>query len=299
MNAVSTTQFDLLAPGHRACPGCGTAIVTRLVLMGSGRNVIVVTATGCLETFTSPYEESAWNVPWIHPLFENAASVASGVRAALEMTGRQDTKVVIFGGDGSTFDIGLGALSGFFERNHDALYVCYDNEAYMNTGVQRSSATPEGADTTTSPVGACQLGKQRPKKNLPAIAMAHEIPYVATASIAYPRDVINKVKKALSIRGAKYLQIDAPCCIGWGFDPAKTVEVARLAVETGLFPVYEWEPGQPIKARKLRQRRPVEDYLKLQRRFRHLFERPEGKEELARIQALADGNAARYGLDEA
>ncbi|MCL5046118.1 MAG: thiamine pyrophosphate-dependent enzyme [Actinobacteria bacterium] len=290
-------DLELLAPGHRACPGCGTAIATRLILKATGPRVIVVTATGCLETFTSPYGQSAWEVPWMHSLFENAPAVATGIQAALEATGRdKDTKVVAIGGDGSTFDIGFGALSGMFERGNDITYVCYDNEAYMNTGIQRSSATPIGASTTTTPHGTNSLGKEQPKKDLPAIALAHGIPYVSTASICYPQDLINKVKKALSIRGPKYLQVHAPCWLGWGFDPVDTVRVARLAVLTGLVVLYEAVGGE-VKAKRVGRRLPVDEYLKTQVRFKHLFEKDGGRDEISRIQALADANARRFGLD--
>jgi pyruvate ferredoxin oxidoreductase beta subunit len=236
-------------------------------------------------------------VPWIHPLFENAGAVASGVVAALKKRGLADrVKVVIIGGDGGTHDIGLGALSGMLERGHDVTYICYDNEAYMNTGVQRSSATPVGAATMTSPSGKLAWGKERPKKDLAAIALAHDIPYVATASIAYPKDLIRKVKQALAIPGPKVLEVHCPCPIGWGFDPARTIEVAKLAVQTGLVPLYEAGHGRPLKARRIAKRLPVAEYLRPQSRFRHLFEREGGDERIAAIQAVADDNLARYGL---
>lgn len=291
------SELELFAPGHRACAGCGVAIAVRLILKATGPDVIVVTPTGCLETFTSPYPETPWGVPWIHPLFENAAAVASGVEAALRASGRQDeAKVVVIGGDGATFDIGVGALSGMLERGHDVTYICYDNAAYMNTGVQRSGATPYRASTTTSPAGRRSLGKDRPKKDMPAIAVAHGAAYVATASIAFHKDLMRKIRTALDTPGSKYLQVDAPCPIGWAFDPAKTVELARLGVQTGLIPLIEVGGDGQTKVRKIR-RKPVEDYLHLQGRFKHLFQTAEGQAEIGSIQAIADRNAARYGLD--
>lgn len=287
----------LFTPGHRACPGCGATVAVRAILEATGPNVIVVSPTGCLETFTSPYPYTCWGVPWLHVLFENAAAVASGVEAGLKYQGLAGkVKVVVIGGDGGTFDIGLGALSGMFERGHDVTYICYDNEAYMNTGVQRSGATPVGASTMTTPAGAHAWGKEQAKKNMPAIALAHGIPYVATASIAYPKDLVRKVKHALAIPGPKYLEVHSPCPIGWGFDASQTIQIAELAVQTGLMPLYEARRGEPLKARKLNRRRPVAEYLQLQKRFRHLFERAEGAAHIAEIQAIADNNIATYGL---
>ncbi|MDI6639653.1 MAG: pyruvate synthase subunit PorB [Methanocellales archaeon] len=288
---------ELFAPGHRGCAGCGAAIAARLILKGAGKDIIAVSPTGCLEVISSPYPQSSWGVPWIHSLFENAAAVASGVEAALRALGREDeAKVLAIAGDGGTIDIGFGVLSGMLERGHDVTYICYDNEAYMNTGIQRSGSTPYGASTTTSPAGKISFGEDRPKKNAPAIAAAHGIPYVATASIAYPKDVIKKVKKAVEIKGPKYLQIHAPCCTGWGFDSSRTIEVGRLAVETALFPIYEMQNGKITSVKKIK-RKPVEEYLKVQRRFRHLFEKEGGEEEIKKIQEIADGNAEQFGLD--
>jgi pyruvate ferredoxin oxidoreductase beta subunit len=293
---ASRYSSALFTPGHRACPGCGASLAVRTILQATGPNVIVVTATGCVETFTSPYPYSSWGVPWIHPLFENAGAVASGVLLALEAKGLSDqVKVISIGGDGGTLDIGMGSLSGMFERGHDVLYICYDNEAYMNTGVQRSSATPLGAATMTSPVGRFAWGKAVPKKNIAAIALAHGIPYVATASIAFPKDLARKVKKAMEIRGAKYLDIHSPCPIGWGFDPALTIEVAKLAIQTGLVPLYETGYGLPVKSRRIGKPKPVDEYLRLQGRFHHLFE-SDNAEHISAIQAIADENITRYGL---
>jgi pyruvate ferredoxin oxidoreductase beta subunit len=299
MDQLLLDKYDkmLFTPGHRACPGCGATIAVRAILEATGPDVIVVSPTGCLETFSAQYPYSPWGVPWLHVLFENAGAVASGVEAALKKRGLADkVKVIIIGGDGGTHDIGLGALSGMLERGHNVTYICYDNEAYMNTGVQRSSSTPVGASTATSPVGKQSWGKVRPKKNLPAIVMAHGAPYVATASIAYPKDITRKVKQALSIEGPKYIEIHSPCPIGWGFESSSTIELARLAVQTGLVPIYEAFQGQPLKVRKIPKRIPVTEYLRQQKRFRHLVEGEGDALHIAQIQAIADANAAHYGL---
>jgi len=289
----------LFASGHSACVGCGQSIAVRLVLRATGPNVIVANPTGCLEVFSSNYPYSAWEVPWIHSLFENSAAIASGIEAALRFMGQlNEVRVLAQGGDGGTADIGLQALSGMLERAHDILYVCYDNEAYMNTGIQRSGLTPYAARTTTTPPGRVSFGNWRPKKDLPLIALAHGIPYVATASVGYPFDLDRKVKKAHSIRGPKYIQILVPCPLGWGFDPSLTIEIARLASETGLFPLYEYENGKLLSVRKIGKRKPVEEYLRHQARFDHLFETEEGKEEIAKIQTIADQNIEKFGLIE-
>ena len=287
----------LLASGHSACAGCGVALAARLVLWAAGPNVITTDATGCLEVFTSNYPNSAWQVPWIHSLFENSAAVAAGIEAALKALGRLDqVRVIAQAGDGGTADIGLQALSGMMERGHDVLFVCYDNEAYMNTGVQRSGLTPFAAHTTTSPSGLVSHGNPTGKKDVPHIALAHGIPYVATASVGYPFDLEKKVKKALAIRGPKYIQIYSNCPLGWRHDPAETINLAKLAVETGIYPLYEYENGQLTSVRRIARKRPVEEYLRPQGRFRHLFEQEGGKEVIARIQAYADANIERYGL---
>lgn len=286
----------LLASGHTACPGCGQSLAARLVLRAAGRNVMVVNSTGCLEVFSSKYPESAWEVPWIHSLFENTSAVAAGVEAALKITGQLDrVRVIAQGGDGSTADIGLGAISGMLERGHDVLYICYDNEAYMNTGIQRSGLTPHYARTTTSPPGKVSLGNWRPKKDVPQIALAHGIPYVAVASVGYPMDLDRKVRKALSIRGPKYVQIHVPCPLGWGTAPERTIDFARLAVLTGLYPLYEVENGE-LRALKIPKKVPVEEYLKEQVRFRHLFGKEDRKKEIAEIQGIADQNIEKFGL---
>lgn len=289
-------QKQLFVPGHRACPGCSFPIAIKAMLEATGSNVIIASPTGCLEVCTSPYPQSAWGVSWVHSLFENAAAVACGVEAALRVRNREDVHVVVIGGDGGTHDIGMGGFSGMLERGHNILYVCYDNEAYMNTGVQRSGATPYLAETMTTRVGTTGFGEMRPKKNLPAIALAHGVPYVATASIAYPRDITRKVRRALEIRGPKLIDIHAPCPVGWGFDPSLSVEIARLGVLTGLVPLYEVEADTPYKARLIKDPQPVDRYLELQGRFKHLVADGGSRKWIDEIQAIADENIRRFGL---
>ena len=299
---ASTDRSNAITSGHRACQGCGEALGARYALDAAMRaaagKLVAVNATGCLEVFTTPYPETSWQIPWLHSLFGNAPAVAAGVAAGLRRLGRSDVKVVAQGGDGGTVDIGFGCLSGMFERNDDVLYVCYDNEAYMNTGVQRSSATPPTARTATTPaVGPAPGNVFGTGKNLPLIAMAHNIPYVATASVADLHDLEAKVTKAMGIGGARYIHIMVPCPLGWGSDSADTIKVARLAVESGLFPLFEAEHGMVTAVKKIRRRVPVEAYLRLQRRFAHLFkEGAEDHERIAAIQRMADANIARYGL---
>lgn len=288
---------SLFVSGHRACHGCGMALGVRHVLEATGKKVIVVSPTGCLETFTSPYGFSSWNVPWIHHLFENAPAVASGVAAALKAQGRDDIRIVAMGGDGSTFDIGFGALSGMLERNDDVLYICFDNGAYMNTGGQRSGATPLCASTSTHPAGTHSMGKPQMKKDLPKIAAAHGAAYVATASVAYLKDLKKKVKKAMTFRGGRYIQVDTPCPSGWSFSPERTLEVGRQAVNCGLVPLYEMEAGKVVKVHKIKKKIPVDDYLKGQKRFRHLIGSDAGKAATQKLQAVADDNIASFGLD--
>ena len=289
-------EDSLFAPGHRACAGCGMPTAIKLVLDAAGPNTIVASPTGCLEVTSTPFPESSWRVPWIHSLFENAAAVASGVEVALKRFKRTDTNVLVIGGDGSTFDIGFGAISGMFDRGHRITYVCYDNEAYMNTGVQRSASTPFCAKTTTTPTGKMSLGNPRPKKDMAAIAVAHGVPYVATASIAYPVDLRRKVKMSLSADGPAYIQVNAPCITGWSFGEGDAIEQSRLAVETCLLPLIEYVDGVLVGVKKVRRKRPVEDYLKTQGRYKHLFKAEGGAEVLAKIQAIADANAAKFGL---
>ena len=289
-------RFSGLEAGHRACLGCGEALAARLVTEAAGPDVMYANATGCLEVFTTAWPESAWRVPWIHSLFENAAAVAAGMEAAMKAQGNP-TKVIAMGGDGGTFDIGFQALSGMLERGHNVFYVCYDNEAYMNTGIQRSSSTPHAAATTTSPAGPERMGKRHLKKDIVSIVAAHHIPYAATTSVAYPSDVRKKVRRAMAIDGPTFLHIHAPCPLGWGHDGALSIEVARLAVQTGLFPVIELERGGVAGVMPIREVRPVTDYLKIQARFRHLFaDDVRAREELEHLQALANHNIEVYGL---
>ncbi|MBW1982697.1 MAG: pyruvate synthase subunit beta [Deltaproteobacteria bacterium] len=292
-----------LAPGHRACQGCGEVLALRQVMKALGNEVIVVSATGCMEIISSAYPQSAWRVPWLHVAFENAAAVASGVESAYKVMvrkGKIPKKKVTFlaiAGDGGTADIGLQSLSGALERGHDFIYVCLDNEAYMNTGIQRSSSTPYGAMTTTSPPGKKSIGQHTWKKNMAAIAAAHDIPYVATASPAYYVDLMNKVKKASLIEGPAYLHIFSPCPTGWRCAPHDSIQTARLVVQTRIFPLYEVIEGRWKLSRKISKPKPVSKYLKLQQRFRHLTEK-----DIAFIQARVDKEyeelLARCGLQE-
>ncbi len=287
---MSKTLFN---SGHTACAGCGQSMAARLVIDAAGPNTIVVNNTGCLEVFSTKYPESSWGIPWIHSLFENAAAVASGVESAVKYLGKADSiNIIAQGGDGSTADIGLQALSGMLERGHNILYVCYDNEAYMNTGIQRSGLTPFDTNTTTSPIGKASIGNLRPKKPIPEIANAHGIPYVAIASAGFPQDLQRKVKKALAIKGPKYIQVHVPCPLGWRHETNMTMQVAKLAVETGLYPLVEYENGI-ISARRQITPKPVEEYLKTQGRFKHLLKNPE---EIKKIQDIADNNIRKYGL---
>ena len=287
---------ELFVSGHRACHGCAMALSVRHVLKATGNEVIVVTPTGCLETFSSPYGYSPWRVPWIHHVFENGPSIASGIAAALRAQGRDYIRVLVIGGDGATFDIGFGALSGMLERGDDILYICVDNGAYMNTGGQRSGASPMFSSTTTDPAGTYSLGKLQMKKNLPAIIAAHGIPYVATASVAYLKDLRKKVKKAMEFRGPRYIQIDTPCPTVWGFLPHHTLEIGRLGVQCGLVPLFEMEHGKIVSAYRIRDKVPVEQYFKPQKRFRHLFSSQQGQGAIAYMQELADENILKYGL---
>jgi pyruvate ferredoxin oxidoreductase beta subunit len=296
-------RTNALTKGHRACQGCGEALGARYVLDAAMRategRLIAANATGCLEVFSTPYPESSWQLAWVHSLFGNAPAVASGVAAALKAKGRTDVRVIGQGGDGGTLDIGFACLSGMFERGDDVLYVCYDNEAYMNTGVQRSGATPPAARTaTTKPVGAEPGNAFGQGKNAPLIAMAHEIPYVATATVAELHDLEAKVERAMELHGPRYLHVLVPCPLGWGSESRDTIRIARLAKETGLFPVFAAEHGEIVSVSKIRRQAPVEEYLGLQRRFAHLFGDPPRTDVIERLQALADRNVRRFGLLE-
>ncbi len=282
---IYITTKEFLAEGHNFCLGCGEALAIRLALKALGENVIVAMATGCAEVCTTPLPVTSWRVPWIHTLFENVGAEISGIEAGLKALMRKgkipDRSITCVGmaGDGGTSDIGLQALSGAFERNHDFLYICLDNEAYMNTGIQRSSATPYGASTTTAPAGKVSIGQTTQKKNMPEIAVAHNIPYVATACPSYPLDLMRKVKEGADVKGPAYVHILSVCPTGWRSAPERTIEIGRLAVQTGIFPLYEVKNGQyklNVDPPKLR---PVEEYLKTQGRFSHLLD-----EEIAKIQ---------------
>jgi pyruvate ferredoxin oxidoreductase beta subunit len=298
-------RTNSLNSGHRACQGCGEALGARYAIdaamNASNRQLIAANATGCLEVFSTPYPETSWQIPWIHSLFGNTAAVATGIAAAIKIKKQKgqggDTRVVAQGGDGGTTDIGFGCLSGMFERNDDVLYICYDNGGYMNTGVQRSSATPPAARTaTTMPLGPEPGNQFGQGKFVPAIAMAHEIPYVATATVADLRDLEFKVTKAMGIRGARYIHILVPCPLGWGTASHDTIRMARLAKETGIFPVFSAEYGVLKSALEIRRPLPVEEYLRPQKRYAHLFGKSPAVETIARIQALADKNIRKYGL---
>lgn len=298
---ASIDRSNALTCGHRACQGCGEALGARFALDAAMRatngQLVAVNATGCLEVFTTPYPETSWQLPWLHSLFGNAAAVASGVAAALRAQGKEHIRVFAQGGDGGTTDIGFGCLSGMFERNDDVLYVCYDNEAYMNTGVQRSSATPPTARTATTPaVGPAPGNVFGTGKFLPRLAMAHNIPYVATATVSDLHDLEAKVFRAMEFRGARYLHVLVPCPLGWGTATKDTIKVARLATESGFFPLFEAEHGEVISSSPIRKRVPVEAYLKTQQRFAHLFrgERDEGR--IAALQGMADWNIRTYNL---
>ncbi len=280
--------------GHTACPGCGQAMAARIVIDTAGKNTILANATGCLEVFSSKAPESSWGVPWIHSLFENAAAVASGIEAALKYLGRlEDIRVIAQAGDGGTADIGFQALSGMLERAHDILFVCYDNEAYMNTGIQRSGLTPLKAQTTTSPAGKLWQGNWRLKKPMVEICAAHGIVYSASASVGFIPDLQRKIKKALGIRGPKYLHIYVPCPLGWGHAPGLTLEIAKAAVLCGLYPLVEYENGKLTGAFKISSPKPVTEYIQMQNRFKHLLSNPQA---ITELQEIANKNIERYGL---
>lgn len=277
---LTIPEEEIMQPGHLACLGCGATLAIRFVLKALGRKTVMTIPACCCTVIDGPFPYSAYGVPIWHTAFETAASAATGIKAGLEMLGDKDTTVLAWAGDGGTFDIGIQALSGAAERGDDILYVCYDNEAYMNTGIQRSSATPLGAWTTTTPV---RHPKNRPKKDIIAIMAAHRIPYTATASIGYPEDLIKKVEKAKESKETKFLHILAPCPTGWRSRPDDTVKLAKLAVETKVFPLYEVENGEIWRMTKKSKGVPVVEYLKLQGRFKHLKE-----EDVKQIQSNVD-----------
>ncbi|PCN51093.1 pyruvate ferredoxin oxidoreductase [Candidatus Geothermarchaeota archaeon ex4572_27] len=283
-------------PGHRLCAGCAIPILVRNLLRAIPGPKVVVTATGCLEVASTIYPYTAWKVPWIHIAFENAAAVASGLEAAFKALkrkyGREGMTVIAIAGDGGTYDIGLQALSGALERGHNFIFVCYDNEAYMNTGIQRSGGTPMGAATTTSPAGRVIPGKPQRKKPLMDIVVAHGIPYAATLNPAYIVDMYNKLLKAASIEGPKFLHYFSPCPTGWGMPENKTIEIARLAVQTLVWPLYEVENGKYRITVMVRSPKPIEEYLKVQGRFSHLF-KPENRWIIEELQKQIQSNWER------
>lgn len=286
---------DRLCGGHRLCGGCGAGIAVRQVMLGAGdSDVVVANATGCLEVSTTVYPYSSWDVPFIHNAFANGAATMSGVEAAyngLKRAGKipadKEIKFVAFGGDGGTYDIGLQSLSGAMERGHNMVYVCYDNGAYMNTGIQRSSATPHGAWATTSEVGSAQQGKQQRRKDLTSVMAAHHIPYVAQASVSNWKDLVAKAEKAFACDGPAFINVLAPCPRGWRIPSDKTVEVARLAVQTGFWPLFEVVDGKWSMTKVKGDRLPLEEFLKVQGRFKHLF-KPRNEELIATLQKECD-----------
>ena len=291
------TKEELYAPGHRLCAGCGPSISIRMALKAARGPIAAVNATGCVEVSTTIFPYTAWRIPWIHALFENTAAVASGLEYAydaLEKRGARKGKVdiIAIGGDGGTFDIGIQALSGMLERGHDIVYLCYDNEAYMNTGIQRSGATPRGAATTTTPAGRVIPGKREWKKDFAGICAAHGISYVATASIGFFSDYMDKMKKAIEVDGPAVIHVLAPCPLGWRSNPADTIKLAKVAVQTGLFPIYEIINGKYKMSMKPGTLLPIEEYFKLQGRFSHLL-KPELKDELEAIKKGAEANYKR------
>jgi len=286
------SKDESFTPGHRACVGCAEALAVRLVAKAAGRDVVMVNATGCMEIIASGYPLTNWEVTWIHTLFENTAAVASGVEAALKalkrkgrMESTKRVKVIGMGGDGGTADIGFQALSGMLERGHDVLYVCYDNEAYMNTGIQRSGSTPYGASTTTSPSGSKSIGQHTWKKNMPEIVAAHKIPYVATACPSYPFDLEEKVKKAIAVEGPAYLHVFSVCPTGWRSPSELAISMGRKAVLSGVFPLFEVMNGEWKLSMDVEKRIPFREYIKGQGRFRHLAE-----EDIELIQRQVDKN---------
>jgi len=289
----NNTSPKFLSPGHNACAGCGQLSAAQAVMRGLNPNVIIANATGCLEVTTTAYPQSAWGLPWIHSLFENASAVASGIKAALAQKKDETTKVVVQAGDGGTYDIGLGLISGMWERGENILYVCYDTEAYSNTGIQASSATPYGAATTTTPDGSQAIGSTQRKKDMLAIALAHGLKYVAQTTAGFPDDITNKVKKALALSGPSYIQILAPCIPGWKINNDLAITMGKLAAQTGLYPLLEYVDSR-LTASSIAANfapKPVAEYLKKQGRFKHLQE-----EQIKIIQSLADQNCEKYRL---
>jgi pyruvate ferredoxin oxidoreductase beta subunit len=270
MVIMGINEEEYFASGHRACAGCGEALALRHILKAAGKNTIVAQATGCMEVVSSPYPETAWEIPWVHCAFENASAVASGIRAALNMKGDKETNVIAMGGDGAMFDIGFGSMSGAIERGHKILYIVTDNEAYENTGIQRSGATFPYANTTTTPAGKVIHGKQQPKKPLAFIIASHGIEYVATASVENLIDLKNKVEKALKVNGPSFLHVYCPCIPGWKIDTSSTIGVMKKGIETWATPIYEIEAGV-LKLNQKPEEKAIEEYLMIQGRFKHVM----------------------------
>ncbi len=275
-------EEENLSPGHMGCPGCGACLAMRLALKALGKRTILVIPACCWAVMPGVYPYNSIDVPVLFTAFETAAASASGIRAALDARGIEGVNVVAWAGDGGTLDIGIQALSGAVERGDDIIYVCYDNAAYMNTGIQRSSSTPIGAWTTTTPGGATKNWKREPKKSGVEIMVAHRIPYTATACVSYPEDFVKKLRSAASIKGPKYIQVLCPCPAGWKSDPEKSIAIGRLAVETRVWPMYEVEGGV-YTVKKPAKTRSVKEYLMTQGRFRHLEE-----QDVEMIQKLVD-----------
>jgi pyruvate ferredoxin oxidoreductase beta subunit len=280
-----------LSPGHNACAGCGQLSAVQAVMRSLDKDTILVSSTGCLEVTTTAHPQSAWNLPWFHSLFENAAPVASGIKAFLNKK-KKKTKVVIQAGDGATYDIGLGLISGLWERGDDILYICYDTEAYSNTGLQASGATPLGANTSTTPVAKNSQGEKEGKKDMLALALAHKVQYIAQSAAGFPDDISRKVKKALTITGPSYIQILAPCVPGWQIKNDDTIKFGQLAVKSGLYPLLEYENGKLINSSaKMIKTELVKEYIGLQGRFKHLTEN-----DIIKITKLAEKNKKRYRI---
>ena len=293
MKTPSKKSKKFLSPGHNACAGCGQLSAAQAVMRGLSEDTIIANATGCLEVTTTAYPQSSWGLPWIHSLFENASSVASGISAALKNKGNKKTKVVVQAGDGGTYDIGFGQISGMWERGENILYICYDTEAYSNTGVQASSATPYGASTTTSPSGKDSIGSNQVKKDMLAIALAHGLKYVAQSTAGFPDDITNKVKKALATPGPSYIQILSPCIPGWKIKNDEAMMFGKLAVQTGLYPLLEFVDGN-LSSSSLTTNfnaKPVAEYLKKQGRFKHLKAK-----DISKIQKMATANIKKYKI---
>jgi len=294
-------QPEKITSGHRLCAGCAEPIIAKLVLASIKDPVVVINATGCLEVATTIYPYTAWKIPWMHNAFENAPATVSGIIEAYNVILRKkpsarpkwarnlprNIKFAVFSGDGGSYDIGLQSLSGALERGHKFLYVCYDNEAYMNTGNQRSGATPLGSSTTTSPAGKVKQGKEEWRKDLTAIVEGHHINYVAQASIFHWADLSKKVQRAMEVNGPSFINVMSPCQRSWGFDPSQTVKIAKLAVETNFWPLYEIDNGKFTLNYEPRKRTPIIEWIKSQKRFKHLL-KPENKKIIERIQEHID-----------